>query len=161
MYFANLWNYVELANLTAYVITMVMWFVTVNKHNFDTFKNRDPDNFKDLYVVAKDFAFGTTLASFNLVYGFVRFFKYFRVYAKFRMFWDSLSVAVPMILPLLFVFVFFTFAFTFSGHWLFGHRVARFSSISETLVYVVLSMKDGIDLDEIQDVAPSTAPFWY
>jgi len=160
-YFLDVWNYIEVANLTIYIYTTVAWIVMCQKNDLGRFKVRKPDEFLDLYTTAKEFNMGPTIASFNLIYGFIRFFKYFRLHLRFRVLWDTVSLAMQRVAPLMALYVFIAFAFTWAGHWLFGQQSRHFHSISEAFLYIVQSTIVGIDYVDIKEASPAMAPWWY
>lgn len=157
----DLWNYIELLNLAGYIYFMVVWWMYVTGHDFAHFRRRDLDEFKNLYIVAEEFNAGAHVAFGCITFMSMRFFKYFRLSDKCRMLWDTFRKSLLIILPLLLVFMAFLLAFTCSGHWLFGHRVHVFSSMSDTFMYLLLSAKDGVDLEAMKDASPVGAPLWF
>merc|ERR1719221_786868 len=101
---------------------------------------RTSDRYIDLYTAATGFN-KVNIASFNLIYGCIRFAKYFQMHLRFKLLWDTLCGIIPRIIPVLVIFATLLLSFTWSGHWLFGHRVKQFRSFFETLMTLILSVK--------------------
>jgi len=160
-YWADAWNYIELANVAGYAYGLIVWWTYITKHNFADLRKRDPDNFKDLHTAAAEFNSVALVASGCILFMCMRFFKYFRLSVHLRMFWDTLRVGLGVIVPLLLVYVGCVIAFSWSGHWLFGQRVRVFSSLSSAVMYVLLSVRDGMDYVEMKEASPAAAPLWY
>jgi len=161
-YLCDAWNIVELLNLAIYFYTMTTWVVYTQSgtSELSSFRSRTPEQYRDLTVLAQGFN-SVSLASFNLVYGFVRFTKYFRMNIKFKMIWDSLAASMRGVVPGLLAYLLLVVGFTISGHWLFGHGVERFSTFPKAFISVMLSVRDGIDFARIEQVAPTASYFWY
>jgi len=162
-YLSDLWNYVELASIAVYIYTLVQWVVFVNGAHGELrrFKARSPSDYYDLYEIAAA-SNRMNVAAFNLIYGFIRFFKYCRVSLRFKMIWDTLARTMDRMLPLLAIYLAFFFGFAVSGHWLFGARMEGFSTFPEAAMTLVLSVRAGIEYQELQDASSDFAGvLWY
>merc|ERR550514_1024302 len=160
-YLRNFWNYIELLNLFIYLYTMTSWYNYISNPLLITFKKRSVGEFQDLYAIAKQFYFVGFVSSFNMLLGLMRFFKYFRLYTRFMMLWDTLHHAMGGVVPFMLVFALLTVAFVTSGRWLFGARVFLFHDFTEALGYLVLSITDGIDYGPLKDAQPGAAFLWF
>jgi len=160
-YFFEAWNYIEWANLFLYVYSMVTWFAYVNGTHKDlkAFRTVSLHEYHDLYTIAKGFN-SISLASFNLVYGFIRFAKYLQVNTHFRLHWGAMSKALEMALPLLTFWLVLLFVFAWSGHTMFGYRVDEFSSLDRAFMTLLLSVGDGLPMAQLLVVAPTMSFLW-
>merc|ERR1719160_1359950 len=155
-YFEDFWNFIEVVNLLIYFYMMSSWYAYILNPNLENFKRRSETDFQDLFTIAKEFNQMGLVSSFNLIWGFIRFFKYFRLYGRIMMLWDSLAESMKGIIPFMLIFMALTIGFTFSGMWLFGARLRKFHKFSDALLYMVLSVTEGIDYEPIKNVRPTS-----
>jgi hypothetical protein len=160
-YLDDIWNYIELINLGIYFYTMFYWYAYCTNPELDKFKLRTTHEFKDLYTVAKHYNLIGLVSSFNLIWGFIRFFKYFRLYSRFAMLWDALGLAMKSVLPFMFAFLMILTAFAWSGHWLFGPRYYKFHKYFHTTMALIISLTDGLDYDVLKEANPGPLPVWF
>merc|ERR1719410_2255300 len=140
---------------------MVTWIAYVNGTHKDlkAFRTVSLHEYHDLYSIAKGFN-SISLASFNLVYGFIRFAKYLQVNTHFRLHWGAMSKALEMALPLLTFWLVLLFVFAWSGHTMFGYRVDEFSSLDRAFMTLLLSVGDGLPMAQLLVVAPTMSFLW-
>lgn len=124
------------------------------------FMKRDANSFHDLYTVASRYDQFTRICAFNIIWAFVRFFRYLQLYRRFLLLWDVLEHAMHFILPFMMVILLIFLAFSFSGYWLFGQRVSDFHTMGRTLTNMMIFLTDGYDYQKMKDASPIAAPIW-
>jgi len=159
-YFQDPWNFLELANLTIYAATIIMWFHHCLTRDTSPFEARDSTSYHDLYTLVQDFNNVNAVSSFNLVYGNVRFFKYLRFHGKLRMLWLALAWSMKAVVPIMIIFFIFLTGFGFAGHLVFGAQVYEFHDLKEAIPYLVLSVQDGVEYSPLKNASPFYAPLW-
>lgn len=160
-YLDDVWNYIELINLGIYFYTMFYWYAYCTNPELEKFKVRTTTEFKDLYTIAKHYNLIGLVSSFNLIWGFIRFFKYFRLYSRFAMLWDALGLAMKSIMPFMFALLLIITSFCWSGHWLFGPRYIKFHKYWHTFMALIISLTDGLDYDVLKKANPGPLPVWF
>lgn len=160
-YFYDPWNYVELSNILIYALLLAMYlnYVLVDHKKLHKFGSRSPTEYFDLYTVAVGFN-NIYLASFNFIYGVVRFLKHLRFHTQFEQLWETMRRSMNGVTPTFAIFVTFLLGFACAGHWLFGSRSPGFRSLPQSVMTLVLSIHGGIDFGEISSVAPLAAPLF-
>jgi hypothetical protein len=158
-YFSSFWNLVELGNLSVFIVIMYKWTQYVG-YDKTPFRRREWTEFHDLYTPAALFNYSAMLGSANVVWAFLKVFKYLQLNSRFLLIWDVLGHSMIYILPFCVIIILIVFAFCFSGVWLFGQRIEQFHTWSLAQSYLLRSCIDGFDYEPMKDAQPSAAPLW-
>lgn len=158
-YLSSFWNLVELGNLSVFIIIMYKWTEYVG-YDKAAFRRREWSEFHDLYTPAALFNYSAHLGAANVVWAFLKVFKYLQLNSRFLLIWDVLGHSMIYILPFSVIIVLIVFAFCFSGIWLFGQRIEDFHTWSLAWSYLLRSFIDGFDYEPMKDAQPSAAPLW-
>jgi hypothetical protein len=87
----DFWNAVECANLGLYVVIVSGW-VELMLRDRSVFMKRDYTTFHDLYAITGQFERSTRYCAFNIVWSFIRFFKYMQLNPRFAILWEVMSM---------------------------------------------------------------------
>jgi len=158
-YLSSFWNIVELGNLSVFIIIMFKWTEYVG-YDKSAFRRRDWAEFHDLYTPAALFNYSAHLGAANVVWAFLKVFKYLQLNSRFLLIWDVLGHSMTYILPFSVIIILIVFAFNFSGVWLFGQRIEQFHTWTLAQSYLLRSCIDGFDYESMKDAQPSAAPLW-
>jgi hypothetical protein len=158
-YLSSFWNIVELGNLSVFIIIMYKWTEYVG-YDKSAFRRRDWSEFHDLYTPAALFNYSAMLGAANVVWAFLKVFKYLQLNSRFLLIWDVLGHSMTYILPFSVIIVLIVFAFCFSGHWLFGQRIDQFHTLGGSQGYLSRSIIDGLDYQAMKDAQPQATPLW-
>ncbi|CEM12148.1 unnamed protein product [Vitrella brassicaformis CCMP3155] len=161
-YAQSFWNWVELANLTFFVVIMAYWLRYIGTFGPDrvSFKEQSVDKFQDLYTLTQVFSFTANMAAVNVVFSFVKFFKFLQLNQRMLLIWDVLTHAMGNIIPFMAIFVLITFAFTFAGHWLYGSRVFEFRTWNVAFGYLLRTLTEGIEYETLKNASPGATPLY-
>eukprot|EP00746_Dinoflagellata_sp_MGD_P165182 gnl/MRDRNA2_/MRDRNA2_94304_c0_seq1.p1 gnl/MRDRNA2_/MRDRNA2_94304_c0~~gnl/MRDRNA2_/MRDRNA2_94304_c0_seq1.p1 ORF type:complete len:699 (+),score=125.40 gnl/MRDRNA2_/MRDRNA2_94304_c0_seq1:149-2245(+) len=158
-YLSSFWNIVELGNLSVFIIIMYKWTEYVG-YDKSAFRRRDWSEFHDLYTPAALFNYSAHLGAANVVWAFLKVFKYLQLNSRFLLIWDVLGHSMTYILPFSVIIILIVFAFCFSGVWLFGQRIEAFHTWTLAQSYLLRSCIDGFEYEPMKDAQPSAAPLW-
>jgi len=155
-YFTSLWNWVELGNLGCYVFIMLYWFmyISIDKAPFQQVASDMYDKRPDIYPLAQHYNYASNLAAFNIVFAYVKVFKYLQMYPSLSTLWRTLELSMTDTLPFLVVFLLFTSGFTFAGHWIFGFMMVEFHSWTQSFSTLVQTMGGGLPYDDMKQFSP-------
>jgi len=159
-YFCSVWNWIELINLTFYVIIISFWFVLYiaeDKTPFQEVSSATYEQRPDLSVLAKYFNYTSDLAAFNIIFAYVKVFKYLQMYPSLSQLWRTLELSMRDILPFFMVLMLFTGGFTFAGHWIFGFMMVEFHSLTRSFSTLVQTVNGGLPFDEMRMFQPVAA----
>jgi hypothetical protein len=158
-YLNSFWNWVELFNYILYLYIIYTW-IQYNRMDRTIFQQRWATEYQDLYSVASLYMVTANTAALNVIWSFVKVFKYLRLDNSFLKLWDVLAHSTKTILPFLIVICLIFLAFAFSGVWLFGHKMYDFHTLGLAFAYLFRSCIEGFDYEELKDASPGTAPIW-
>merc|ERR1719487_2875146 len=77
------------------------------------------------------------------------------------MIWQAMAVSMRGVIPFIGMYLILLLAFSWSGHWLFGQRVYAFHSMTETFMYLILSVIDDLDYQALKDASAYGAPLFF
>jgi hypothetical protein len=155
----DFWNAVECANLGLYVVIVSGW-VELMLRDRSVFMKRDYTTFHDLYAITGQFERSTRYCAFNIVWSFIRFFKYMQLNPRFAILWEVMVNAFSMLAPFSLIMILMMLSFAYSGYWLFGSELKDFHTFTSAFTYMLLCMTEGYDYQEMKDIAPTAAPMW-
>jgi hypothetical protein len=150
---------VEGANLGLYVLIVSGW-VNLMYSNRQIFMKRDYETFHDLYAITGQFEQSTRYCAFNIIWSFIRFFKYMQLNPRFEIIWQVMTNATEMLAPFSVIMILLMLSFAISGYWLFGAELKDFHTITSAFTYMLLCMTEGYDYQEMKDISPTAAPIW-
>jgi hypothetical protein len=99
-------------------------------------------------------------AALNVIWSFIKIFKYLRLDNSFLKLWDVLAHSTKTILPFLVIMCLIFLAFAYSGLWLFGHKMYDMHTLGLAFTYLFRSCIEGFDYEELKEAAPGPAPYW-
>lgn len=156
-YFSSLWNVIEVTNLFLYCVVLGFWFTYIMQEK-KIFMKRSPDKYSDLKPLAIHFNFMAKVASFNVIFAFIKIFKYLQVYPSCSALWRTLALSMSDTIPFVAAFMLFTSGFTFAAHWCFGYRMKEFHSLAMSFSTLIQTMGGALPYDEMKRVSPVMAP---
>lgn len=159
-YFANLWNLLELTNLILYVVILLYWMLYVfnfNREMFQVVSNGTHEYRPDLLPLALRYNWTANLGAFNIVWAYVKIFKFLQMYPQTSTLWRTLALSMNDILPFLFVLFIVMCGFTYCGHWLFGFMLVDFHSWSQSFSTLVQCLGGGLPYDDMKAFTPMGA----
>eukprot|EP00746_Dinoflagellata_sp_MGD_P005994 gnl/MRDRNA2_/MRDRNA2_111633_c0_seq1.p1 gnl/MRDRNA2_/MRDRNA2_111633_c0~~gnl/MRDRNA2_/MRDRNA2_111633_c0_seq1.p1 ORF type:complete len:680 (-),score=108.47 gnl/MRDRNA2_/MRDRNA2_111633_c0_seq1:85-2124(-) len=156
-YFSSLWNVIEIVNLFLYCVVLAFWFTYIMQDR-KIFMRRTPDEYTDLKPLAIHFNFLAKVASFNVIFAFIKIFKYLQVYPSCSALWRTLALSMADTIPFGIAFMLFTCGFTFAAHWCFGYRMKEFHSLLMSFSTLIQTMGGALPYDEMKRVSPVMAP---
>lgn len=157
-YFTNIWNLVEIVNLCMYVVVLVSWFSYLLVHDREPFKQVSREKYVDLLPLALHFNFMFKIASFNVIFAFVKIFKFLQIWPSCNSLWRTLALSMEDTIPFLGATLLFTCGFTFAAHWSFGLRMEAFHSRTASFSTLVRSIiYGGLPYEEMRRVSPKMA----
>jgi hypothetical protein len=135
---------------------MMYWFMydTIDKKPFMSVSAEMYDKRPDLYPLALHYNYASNMAAFNIVFAYVKIFKYLQMYPSLSTLWRTLELSMTDTLPFLVVFLLFTSGFTFAGHWIFGFMMVEFHSWSQSFSTLVQTMGGGLPYDDMKQFSP-------
>jgi len=151
-YFRDIWNYLELANLLTLSIAAAV-YQDLSRTDVSQFEQRDVDNFLDLATLAKRYQIVNALQSLNLLWGFLRFFKYFRLWPRFMLLWDAMSAILGNMGPAFFGYALLTLAFASVGRWTLGSVVFEFRDYGIAMMFLFQYIIDGTQYEHLWNVS--------
>jgi len=159
VYIKQVGNVVEILNLFFFVWIIMKWvqYVMVDK---EPFRKRDYTKFSDLYTVALLFNSTTELTAFNVVWSFMKVFKYLKIYTRFMLIFDVILHSMGTIAPFALVIFLILLSFCFSAYWLFGTVVYDYHTFAQALSYLLRSMVEGFEYEPMKLAQPKSAPVW-
>lgn len=158
-YLHSFWNWVEIFNYILYLYILYTW-IQYNRMDRTIFQRRSTSDFQDLYTVASTYMVTANTAALNVIWSFIKIFKYLRLDNSFLKLWDVLAHSTTTILPFLIVICLIFLAFAFSGVWLFGHKMYDMHTLGLAFAYLFRSCIEGFDYELLKDASPATAPYW-
>mmetsp|Transcript_41450 Transcript_41450/g.93503 ORF Transcript_41450/g.93503 Transcript_41450/m.93503 type:complete len:746 (-) Transcript_41450:9-2246(-) len=161
-YFTSVWNLLEVVNLGMYILLIICWALYLAKDTapFEVVSTAKYGSRPDLSDLTGRFDFVANVAAYNIVFSYVKVFKYMQIYPQIGLLWRTLKQAANDTWPFLFVFLLFTCGFSFAGHWMFGLMMVEFHTWPQTFVTLFLTMVGGYPYDEMKQVAPVTGPLF-
>jgi len=153
-YFFSVWHWLELVNFGMYLWILVWWltYLLKDKTPFEVVSTAMYEQRPDLSQVASHFDFMANMAAFNIVFSYMKLFKYLQIFPSFGLLWRTLKMAAGDTWPFLFVFLLFTCGFAFAGHWMFGLMLVEFHSWPRSFVTLFLTMVGGFPYEDIRRV---------
>merc|ERR1719428_1475698 len=158
-YMKQLGNVVELINLAFFVYIILKWiqYVMIDK---EPFRKRNHTEFHDLYTVAQLFNDCTEISAFNVVWSFMKVFKFLKIYTRFMLIFDVILHSMGTIAPFSLVIFLILLSFTFSAYWLFGIQVYEYHTFTQSFVGLLISMVEGFEYEPMKLAQPKSAPIW-
>ncbi|CEM13223.1 unnamed protein product [Vitrella brassicaformis CCMP3155] len=159
-YFLSLWNWIELANLSIYLTIQIYWFAYLS---FDRQKfTKVLDEFgEEFFRIADHYNFTSNLAAFNIIWAFIKVFKYLQMYPSMNTLWEVLSLSMKDTLPFAAVFLLFVFGFTFAAHWLYGFTLREFHSWGQSFSTLMQTLSGGLPYEDMKRFAPVATPIFF
>lgn len=156
-YFSSLWNIIEITNLFLYCVVLAFWFTYIMQDRRQ-FTRASVSQYRDMKPLAVHFNFLAKIAAFNVIFAFIKIFKYLQVYPSCSALWRTLALSMSDTIPFAFAFLLFTCGFTFAAHWCFGYRMKEFHSLSMSFSTLVQTMGGALPYDDMKRVSPVMAP---
>lgn len=128
--------------------------MTMDKKEYEVVSTAINEERPDLSRAAGHFNFLSNMAAFNIVFSYMKVFKYLQIFPSLAVLWRTLKLAAIDTWPFLFVFILFTCGFSFAGHWMFGLTMIEFHSWPRSFVTLFLTMVGGYPYDDMKRVAP-------
>merc|ERR1719428_1974491 len=129
-------------------------YITIDKKPYMAVSSEMYDKRPDIYPLALHFNFASNMAAFNIVFAYVKVFKYLQMYPSLSTLWRTLELSMTDTLPFLVVFLLFTSGFTFAGHWIFGFMMVEFHSWTQSFSTLVQTMGGGLPYDDMKQFSP-------
>jgi hypothetical protein len=159
VYFSSWENIFEVMNLSLYVYQVSYWALFILSER-NVFGAEKPSEYVDITALLRTFAMAQNAASMNIVWSFVKVFKYLQVQPEFLLLWQTIETAMSDIVPFLVVLALFSFGFAFAGHWLFGHTVLPFHSFQNTWSTLLRTLNGGMPLEQMRGALPRSGPLF-
>jgi len=159
IYFSIFWNWIELINLSFFLFIVIWWFVYVakDKKPFEVVSDATHSVRPDLSDLASHFNFTSNFAAFNMIFSYLKIFKYLQWYPSLSLLWRTLRLSLTDVVPFMFVFLLFTCGFTFAAHWIFGFTMLEFHSWWQSFSTLIQSLLGGLPFHDMKRYAPVSA----
>eukprot|EP00403_Amphidinium_massartii_P019164 CAMPEP_0178409896 /NCGR_PEP_ID=MMETSP0689_2-20121128/20698_1 /TAXON_ID=160604 /ORGANISM="Amphidinium massartii, Strain CS-259" /LENGTH=589 /DNA_ID=CAMNT_0020031051 /DNA_START=153 /DNA_END=1922 /DNA_ORIENTATION=+ len=158
-YFMSFWNLLEIANLILFVVTIAMWavYVSWDKDPYKVVSTASHDGRPDLSRLAAQYNHAANLAAFNIIFSYVKLFKFLQMYPSLSILWRTLKLSMADTIPFLLVFLLFTVGFTFAAHWIFGYMMVEFHSWLQAFSTLLQALIGGLPFEDMRLFAPISA----
>jgi len=161
-YLMSPWNWLEILNMLSFVIIIILWgvYMVKDKKPYEVVSTATYAERPDLSGLATLFEYGSNFAVFNLVFSFIKIFKYAQFFPSLSLVCRALELSVVDMAPFLFIFFLFTCGFTFAGHWIFGYTMIEFHTWGQSFTTLVQSLMGGLPYETMTQVNPVSAAFF-
>lgn len=127
-YFRSMWNLLEVVNLLAFLITLIMYFIFLGSPERGNLNLESLNYIPELEGLASKATLYYNISAFNLLICAFRTFKYFRLNARMASLWNSLRRAGGDIASFLLMFFILLMGFLLFGWISFGADIPAFNS---------------------------------
>mmetsp|Transcript_26852 Transcript_26852/g.61928 ORF Transcript_26852/g.61928 Transcript_26852/m.61928 type:complete len:748 (-) Transcript_26852:9-2252(-) len=159
-YFMSFWNLLEIANLLLFIVIMVTWAFYVWGEDKSSYKIVNYEGYNsrpDLSRLASLYNQAANLAAFNIIFSYVKLFKFLQMYPSLSILWRTLKLSMADTAPFLLVFLVFTVGFTFAAHWIFGYMMVEFHSWMQSFSTLLQALVGGLPFEGMKLFAPISA----
>lgn len=161
-YLMSPWNWLEIFNMLCFVVIIVLWavYMAKDKKPYEILSTSTYAKRPDLSGLATLFEYGSNFGVFNLVFSFLKIFRYAQCFPSLSLVCRALELSVVDMAPFLFIFFLFTCGFTFAGHWIFGYTMMEFRNWGQSFITLARSFMGGLPYEAMTEISPVSAAFF-
>ena len=158
----DVWNFMELVNLSLFVVVIVCRCVSVSliASSYGKFSTSYSSfvSFDYIMMFAKNV---DNVNAFNAVFTYLKLFKYLRNNRRMSQLIDTLSVACGDMLSILFIILTIGTAYGIAFHLAFGDSILEYRDFNESLFTLFLAVLGDFDLSKVRRKNPTLGAFLF
>ncbi len=150
-FFLNLWNIMELANLTIFIVMYGYLWTWVNlgqQADLSTIllQSKFSDDLQKILILYETMIWYNAV---NTILTFLKLLKYVRLNDRLNILTRTLAVAQQSLIGVLVLFVYIVFGFCITGNHLYGIGIYRFRSLAASYISLLRQLIGDIVYDEM------------